>query len=59
MGCYNTCIYFGMMASSAGMGAVIRSAGFRTAFLLTGAISALILVIFFFLYRRPAVTRPG
>ena len=55
MGCYNTCIYFGMMLSSAGMGAIIRSAGFRTCFLLNGAISAVILVIFYFLYRRPAV----
>lgn len=59
MGCYNTCIYFGMMAGSAGMGTVIRSSGFKTSFLLTGTITAMVLVIFFFLYRRPAVTGAG
>lgn len=59
MGCYNTCIYFGMMAGSAGMGTVIRSSGFKTSFLLTGTITAMILLIFFFLYRRPALTGAG
>jgi MFS transporter, DHA1 family, multidrug resistance protein len=46
MGGYNTCIYLGMMLSSAVMGGCIGSIGFRNAFLLTALIN--VLMIFFF-----------
>jgi MFS family permease len=36
MGGYNTCIYLGMMSSSAAMGSVINSFGFVTSYVLTG-----------------------
>jgi MFS family permease len=52
MGCYNTCIYLGMMLSAAGMGPVIRTAGFRTGFQLNGAVGLAVLLLFVILYRR-------
>ncbi len=39
MGGYNTCIYFGLMAGSIGLGPVIEAKGFSTGFLITGAIN--------------------
>jgi len=52
MGCYNTSVSAGMMLSSVGMGHVIRLAGFRAGFVLSGAIGAVVLFLFRFLYRR-------
>lgn len=54
MGGYNTCVYAGMMLSAAGMGAVVRESGFRTAFFLNGGICLLVAFGFFLLFRRPA-----
>ena len=51
MGGYNTCIYFGMMISSASMGPIIRKIGFENGFLITAAIN-LILVGFFYLLMK-------
>jgi len=51
MGGYNTCIYFGMMLSSASMGAIIRKIGFEDGFFITAAIN-LILVGFFYLLMK-------
>ncbi|AJE02682.1 MFS transporter [Geobacter pickeringii] len=53
MGCYNTCVYIGMMLCAAGMGAVIRQAGYQTGFFLSGAVGAATLLLFVALYRRP------
>jgi len=52
LGCYNTSIYAGMMVSSIGMGAVIREAGFKTGYLLSGAVGLVVLLLFRRLYRR-------
>jgi MFS family permease len=46
MGCYNTSIYAGMMASSLGMGALIRAHGFGPAFPVAGAAVAIATVLF-------------
>lgn len=46
MGGYNTCIYLGMMLSSAIMGALIERIGFPKAFYLTALVN--LLMIFFF-----------
>jgi MFS transporter, DHA1 family, multidrug resistance protein len=51
MGGYNTCIYFGMMLSSASMGSIIRNIGFERGFFITAAV-ILILVGFFYLLMR-------
>jgi MFS family permease len=51
MGGYNTCIYFGMMASSASMGGIIRKIGFEGGFFITAVIN-LFLVGFFFLLMK-------
>lgn len=51
MGGYNTCIYFGMMLSSASMGAIIRKIGFEDGFFITAVIN-LILVGFFYLLMK-------
>ena len=56
MGCYNTCVYAGMMLSSVGMGPVIREEGFRAGFVLIGAVGLAALFLFRFLYRRYDVT---
>lgn len=55
MGCYNTCIYVGMMLCSVGMGAVIKGEGFRVGFFLSGAVGVVVLFLFRFLYRRKPV----
>jgi len=51
MGLYNSCIYLGMMLSSASMGAVIHRSSFRTGFMLAGAVTMLTGVVFAILYR--------
>ncbi|MEE8552628.1 MAG: MFS transporter, partial [Desulfobacterales bacterium] len=51
MGGYNTCIYFGMMASSASMGGIIREIGFEGGFFITAVIN-LFLVGFFYLLMK-------
>lgn len=54
MGLYNSCIYLGMMLSSATMGWVIHHTGFRTGFMLAGAFTLALTLAFFLLTRRPA-----
>ncbi len=56
MGCYNTCVYAGMMLSSVGMGPVIRKEGFRIGFFLIGAVGVAMLFLFRFLYCRYKTT---
>jgi DHA1 family multidrug resistance protein-like MFS transporter len=51
MGGYNSCIYFGMMISSASMGPIIRKIGFESGFLITAVIN-LVLVGFFYLLMK-------
>jgi MFS family permease len=51
MGGYNTCIYFGMMLSSASMGAIIRNIGFEKGFFITAEVN-LILVGFFYILMK-------
>lgn len=46
MGGYNSCIYFGMMASSAVMGAVINYIGFVGGFLITAVVAAMVTGLF-------------
>ena len=52
MGGYNTCIYFGMMASSAGMGGIIQAIGFTNAFYLTALVNTGAIGVFILLFRR-------
>ena len=52
MGLYNSCIYLGMMASSAIMGGVIHAAGYRAGFLAGGGVSAALTILFVALYRK-------
>lgn len=52
MGGYNTCIYFGMMLSSALMGTVIQRIGFEYGFYLTAMVNFLLIGIFYFLMRN-------
>ncbi|GLI40084.1 MFS transporter [Geobacter hydrogenophilus] len=56
MGCYNTCVYVGMMLCAAGMGALIREEGFRIGFFLNGVVGVATLLLFVTLYRRPEPT---
>ena len=56
MGCYNTSVYAGMTLSSVGMGPVIREEGFKTSFLLIGAVGVVVLFLFRFLYCRHNAT---
>jgi len=51
MGGYNTCIYLGMMLSSAFMGSVIQQMGFPFTFLLTGLLSVAVAGGFYGLIR--------
>lgn len=58
MGGYNTCIYFGMMLSSAVMGAVIQKIGFSGAFYLTALINLVLIGVFHaFMQARPVPAR--
>jgi len=52
VGCYNTCVYTGMMLSSVVMGPVIQETGFANAFLLNGAAGAVVLCLFIHLFRK-------
>jgi len=52
MGGYNTCIYFGMMLSSAGMGGIIPIIGFANGFYLTALLNAAAIGIFVLLFNR-------
>ncbi|MGD8449091.1 MAG: MFS transporter [Desulfobacterales bacterium] len=52
MGGYNTCIYFGMMLSSASMGAIIRNIGFEHGFLITAVINLFLVGIFYLLMKE-------
>jgi MFS transporter, DHA1 family, multidrug resistance protein len=51
MGGYNTCIYFGMMLSSAVMGPIIQAIDFVNAFLIAGVINLFLIALFYFLMR--------
>jgi MFS family permease len=51
MGGYNTCIYLGMMLSSALMGGIIQKIGFENSFHLTGLLNFL-LIGFFYLFMK-------
>lgn len=51
MGGYNTCIYFGMMLSSALMGGIIQRVGYENSFHLTGLLNFLLLW-FFYLFMK-------
>jgi MFS family permease len=55
LGMYNSCIYLGMMLSSATMGYVIHRVGFRNGFITAGALVAGMTLLFYFRYRA-AVT---
>ena len=52
MGCYNTCIYAGMMLSATAMGAAIKSSGFRSGFIMSGLFGAAVLVMFIVMFGR-------
>ena len=51
MGGYNTCIYLGMMLSSAGMGGVLGLVGFARGFLLTGLLTFAATAVFYLLLK--------
>ncbi|ACH40167.1 membrane protein, major facilitator superfamily [Citrifermentans bemidjiense Bem] len=51
MGLYNSCVYLGMMLSSATMGVVIKRTGFATGFLAAGCITFAATLLFLLLYR--------
>jgi MFS family permease len=51
MGGYNSCIYFGMMLGAAGVGLVIREAGYAAGFLANGALGAVVTGVFWWLCR--------
>lgn len=55
MGCYNTSVYAGMMFCSISIGIIIKSEGFRFAFLVSGAIGIIVLFLFKLLYHRDPV----
>ncbi|KPJ78234.1 MAG: hypothetical protein AMJ54_04480 [Deltaproteobacteria bacterium SG8_13] len=60
MGGYNTCIYFGLMTGSIGLGPLIEAVGFARGFLLTGVINLPFVAVFAWAilgYCRPAGRR--
>lgn len=59
MGCYNTCVYFGMMLSATVMGGVVKHAGYPVAFFATGAVGAVVLVFFCILFKRDRAVAVG
>lgn len=59
VGCYNTCIYAGMLLGSVGMGPLVRAFGFRTGFFLNGALGLLVLLLFKQLQRRCLAVADG
>ena len=58
MGGYNTCIYLGMMLSSAIMGAVSEAIGFTAGFLLTAGVNLAFLGLFCICFKN-GVSRQG
>ncbi|UCD90239.1 MAG: MFS transporter [Desulfobacterales bacterium] len=52
MGGYNTCIYFGMLISSASMGAIIQNIGFANGFFLTAGINLFLVGFFYVLMNK-------
>jgi MFS family permease len=52
MGGYNTCIYFGIMLSSACMGVVIQKIGFQAGFLITAGLNLILIGAFRLLMRE-------
>ncbi|QWV94486.1 MFS transporter [Geomonas oryzisoli] len=56
LGLYNSCIYLGMMLSSATMGMVIKAADFATGFFTAGAVTFILAVLFSYLYRDTMLT---
>jgi len=57
MGCYNTCIYIGMMLSGLIMGVVAHSFGFRTCFLITACVNAAGAIAFILIFKSVSVSR--
>jgi sugar phosphate permease len=55
LGMYNSCIYLGMMLSSATMGYVIHGVGFRNGFTTAGALVAGMTLLFRRRYRQAAL----
>ena len=53
MGCYNTCVYLGMLCCAIGMGMVIHTYGFHQGFAVTGAIIIVALLLFTVIYGSP------
>ena len=51
MGLYNSCIYLGMMLSSAIMGMVISRTSYGTGFLIAGIVTFITAALFLYLYR--------
>ena len=51
LGLYNSCVYFGMMLSSAVMGGVVRGFGFGVAFFVCAGLTLLVAFVFFSLHR--------
>ncbi len=52
MGGYNTCIYSGMMISSAVMGEVCEAIGFQKGFVLTAGVNLILIGVFVFLVKK-------
>jgi DHA1 family multidrug resistance protein-like MFS transporter len=59
MGGYNTCIYLGMMLSSALMGPVIKFTGFKEGFLFSGLLNFFVIAAFSALMKGFPAPRPG
>ncbi len=56
MGGYNTCIYLGMMLSSAIMGGVIQRVGFEHGFFIAGMLDLLLVAFFYLLTKYSSVS---
>ncbi len=59
MGGYNTCIYFGMMLSSALMGSVIQRIGFKYGFYVTAVVNLPLIVVFYLSMKNFSPIRAG
>ncbi len=59
MGGYNTCIYFGMMLSSALMGSVIQMIGFEYGFYITAVVNLPLIVLFYLSMKNFSPIRAG
>ena len=58
MGGYNSCIYFGLMTGSIGLGPLIEAFGFGSGFLIAGAFNLLFIVVFVWSMRERSLTHP-